>query len=167
MNKNEDVASARVGPATLVKLPYLGNASMIVILPTDENGDLSATLKQLKPSDINNAKFWERETQLSLPKFKLEVEYDLLEALAKLGLTNLGELDNMAERTGLQVDKAIHKAVVDVDEKGTKAAAVTGIVVVESAVMTPYVIKVDRPFAFIIKDDLSGVHLFTGRVNQL
>lgn len=169
MNKRERIASAQVGPATVVRLPYLGNASMIVILPTN-NGDLSAALKQLSPSDINNARFGMFDTQLSVPKFKLEVQYDLLKELHSLGLTKLRDLDNMADDPRrLHIDQAIHKAVVNVDEKGTTAAAVTVIgISFESVVMPqPRVIKIDRPFAFVIRDDLTGVHLFTGRVNQL
>lgn len=170
MHKREKMASAELGLATLVQLPYLGNASMIIILPTNGNDDLSATLKQLSPSDINTAKLNTHDTILSMPKFKLEVQYDLVSDLARLGLTNLHQLDNLAENGGrLAVDKAIHKAVVNVDEKGTTAAAVTAITITRMAVIMerPKVINVDRPFAFVIKDDLTGVHLFTGRVNQL
>lgn len=168
MNKREQIASAQVGAATLVRLPYLGNASMVLVFATDKNDDLDAVLKQLSPADINNVKFNTYDTMLSVPKFKLEVEYDLLKDLRPLGLTKLNELDNLAENGGrLAVDQAIHKAVVNVDEKGTTAAAVTVIVVTRGFSSPQREFVLDRPFAFVIKDDFSDLHLFTGRVNQL
>jgi serine protease inhibitor len=64
---------------------------------------------------------------------------------------------------GVWVDLVKQKSFVKVDEEGTVAAAVTGAVIVESA---PLEIRVDRPFAFFIRERLTGTVLFLGVVND-
>jgi serpin B len=60
-----------------------------------------------------------------------------------------------------------HKAVVQVDEKGTKAAAATAVGIrVTSVPMDQVLMKFDRPFAFSIVDQQTGLILFTGIVRQ-
>jgi serpin B len=62
----------------------------------------------------------------------------------------------------LYVSQVVHKAFVAVDEIGTEAAAATGLVL--GIVSMPVVVKLDRPFVFIIRDAESGTILFAGRV---
>jgi serpin B len=65
----------------------------------------------------------------------------------------------------LYITLVMHKAFVEVAEWGTEAAAATGVVVgVRAAVMDPPVVRVDRPFVFLIHDRETGVPLFLGRV---
>ena len=57
-----------------------------------------------------------------------------------------------------------------VDENGTKAAAVTDIMIAETAAMEteePYTFVVDRPFVYVIEDQDTGMILFVGRGNDL
>ena len=70
-----------------------------------------------------------------------------------------------SDPVGLYISDAIHKAYVDVNERGTEAAAATGIVMASlGRPKEPVHFKVDHPFIFIIQDDRSDSILFMGRV---
>jgi serpin B len=62
---------------------------------------------------------------------------------------------------GIWIDEVRHKSFVQVDEEGTEAAAVTSVSMTDSA---PLSIVVDRPFAFVLRERLSGTILFIGKV---
>ena len=65
----------------------------------------------------------------------------------------------------LYIQFAVHDAFVNVNEKGTEAAAATGIgMTLTSVYPQPPVFRADHPFIFMIKDDKTGLVLFMGRV---
>jgi serpin B len=67
----------------------------------------------------------------------------------------------------LYISKAIHQTFVDVDEKGTEAAAATAIAMRAGAAprqAEPAVFRADHPFLFLIRDDATGSILFLGRL---
>lgn len=116
-----------------------------------------------------------REVQASvvLPRFRLATEYLLKGAFAKLGLTSpfsplSADFTGMGGAKGdLWVDEVIHKAVVEVDETGTKAAAVTGIVMRTTAFRPddmPVAFHCDQPFLLVIRS--GPTILFLGRVSD-
>jgi serpin B len=61
----------------------------------------------------------------------------------------------------LYVDPFVHEAAIWVDEHGTVAAAATAAGVLRSG---PATYRLDRPFVFLIRDNLTGAILFSGRV---
>ena len=77
--------------------------------------------------------------------------------------------DASSPRGKLYINKVLHKAFVEVSEKGTEAAAATAV-----AMMTPMSLpmttpftptfKADRPFVYLIRDRVSGSILFMGRM---
>src|SRR5262249_42632084 len=65
----------------------------------------------------------------------------------------------------LAIDQVMHRAMIDVYEDGTEAAAATAITIVRtSAALSPEPFRVDRPFLFYIVDDATGAILFQGPV---
>ena len=75
------------------------------------------------------------------------------------------DFSGMNGNRNLFLSAVIHKAFVDVNEKGTEAAAATGVVVGTTSVRIPrYTFRADRPFVFLIRDNRSGSLLFLGRV---
>jgi serine protease inhibitor len=65
------------------------------------------------------------------------------------------------------IDQVIHKTFIEVDEKGTKAAAVTGVMVRSLAMrVNPPDFVADRPFAFLIIHNPTKTILFEGVVND-
>ena len=71
------------------------------------------------------------------------------------------------DKLPLKVDSVIHKAVVEVDEKGTVAAAATGIGVQLVMATHKAEITADHPFMFMIKDNKTDAILFLGQVNKI
>jgi len=124
-----------------------------------------------------------RKTHVYLPKFKLEAKYekmkDPLRAMGMVRAVTLPGGPNGADFTGmsastdprdhLYISAVIHKAFVDVNEKGTEAAAATAVIMATrtstppTAPFTP-TFKADRPFLFIIRDRNTGSILFMGRM---
>jgi serpin B len=108
-----------------------------------------------------------------LPKFKMTWSGELTNALKAMGVKQAfsinGDFTPMFEGMSqpTEVSAVMHKAFVEVDEKGTEAAAATFVgVAAGSAPMDPIVFNADRPFLFQIVDKESGAVLFMGRVSD-
>ncbi len=68
---------------------------------------------------------------------------------------------------GLFISDVIHKTFVEVNEEGTEAAAVTAVIITDTAVGGPAIFRVDKPFVFAIRERHSGTILFIGKVVEL
>ena len=113
------------------------------------------------------------EVQWSVPKFDVNSDLDLMEALADLGITDLTDPDRSALSALTDLDAFLSDAKqlarVKVDEEGVEAAAVT-MLHVRNFNLPPQstevcVMDLDRPFLFVIRAE--GVPLFVGIVNQV
>jgi serpin B len=113
------------------------------------------------------------KVRVKLPKFRSETSVDLIPILKQLGLTapfdrntDFGE-HMFDEGVPVVVSQAIHKAVVEVDEEGTKAAAATAVAMMLCAAPRvppppPPEIICDRPFRYHIVDGNRRLVLFSG-----
>jgi serpin B len=118
----------------------------------------------------------EENVALSLPSFRAESSFTLREALKALGMVQAFDCAaGTSDFSGivgppdvLCISKVIHKAFVAVDEDGTEAAAATAVVMADAGVSAPpppaKVMRVDRPFLFLIRDIPTGSLLFLGRI---
>ena len=151
----------------MLQMPYKGNnLSMLILLP-----DSVAEMQSVEDSlTLENLNTWKdslsslRGIVIHIPKFTLETEYDLKESLPEMGMSSVfgsADLSGITGYKGLYVSEAIHKAFVDVNEKGTKAAAATAIVLDESGGGE---FRADHPFIFMIQDNETGSILFMGKV---
>jgi serpin B len=111
------------------------------------------------------------QVALGLPKFSYDSEFNLNDALKSLGTGDAfdpaaADFSWMDGKRDLYIGDVVHKAFVAVDEKGTEAAAATAVImqVASAPIGEPVVIKVDRPFIFLIRDAQTGSILFLGRV---
>ncbi|XP_042857105.1 leukocyte elastase inhibitor-like [Penaeus japonicus] len=122
--------------AQVLEMAYKGGAaSMIVLLPRDQNTgqELDELVQRLSPSTLTSAlRSLSVETvELKFPKFKFEkkIAAPLQQALVGMGISDLfsdrADLTNFMPDGGLRATEIIHKAVVEVDEEGAEAAAVT------------------------------------------
>lgn len=142
-----------------VSIPYKGNnLSMVVLLPNFVEG-LAALEKKLTPQNLNGwleklDKENVQKVRLYLPKFKLETGYDLKNPFQKMGMKDAFE-ENMADFRGMGFPKKgdvwigqiKHKAVVEINEEGTEAAAATAVRQTVSMSMNPeMVFRADHPF---------------------
>ncbi len=156
-----------------ISLPYGdGRMSMYIFLPYRES-DLNTFLDSLNSEDWENwiAEFHEQEIFLSMPKFKLEYEKMLNSPLQSLGMEiafapNGADFSRMADLEALgqnlYIGDVLHKAVVEVNEEGSEAAAVTSIGI--RATSAPPAFIANRPFFFAIRDNETKTVLFMGTV---
>ena len=151
-----------------IDLPYGdGNFSMTIFLPRPEK-NIDSLIAEFNQDNWNQwiSSFSEHSGDIFIPKFTLEYELELNEVLKALGMaiTFTGEADftNMYKYGGISISKVKHKTVVEVNEEGTEAAAVT---VVIGVTATPSsLIRVDRPFVFVIRENHSQTILFIGKI---
>ncbi len=149
----------------VVKLPY-GDDAFSMIVAIDKNGGNNSL------EAIKNVQLYSVYTDLKLPRFEIEnfIEGKMNEALKNIGITNIFE----AEKSGLTeitngiitISQIVQKAIIKVDEDGTKAAAITG-ALDTSAVGDVTEMHINSPFTFVIKENCTGAVLFMGKVNKL
>ena len=114
-----------------------------------------------------------QKTKIMIPKFKIKDTNCLNESLANQGLENIFEGANNFEKispVSMVVANVIQKVVVDVDENGTEAAAVTKIEMYKRArpnKVEPKSVILDRPFVFMIYDINNEEVLFMGKITKL
>ncbi|XP_054713872.1 intracellular coagulation inhibitor 2-like [Uloborus diversus] len=156
-----------------LQLPYLGNEiAMVVLLPNAMDG-LESLERELTPSMLNDLKRKMRSTkvEVALPKFKLEYLKPLTEYFQKLGLNKVfqcgADLGNINDSKNLLVSEIMHKAVLDVNEEGSEAAAVTAVVVVGYSLSFDPEFIADHPFIFVIYNTKTNLILFMGKVEEL
>jgi serine protease inhibitor len=168
---------------TAVALPYSGNdLQFLVLLPDKVNGlrDLESKLS----ADLLRrcATLQQQDVDLHLPKFKLKPPtIALARALQALGMKSAfnqpagsANFDGIAPRKPddyLYLSQVFHKTFINVDEKGTEAAAATAATMMMATSArrprpTPIEVKVDRPFVYAIQHVPSGACLFIGRVTD-
>lgn len=182
MVKRAHFGFAKRAGHTAISLPYAGGGlQLLILLPDDRTG--LAALRQHATANllVEGAHLPSREIVLHLPKFKIAgPTVRLGDLLAKLGMPTafdrpLGSADfsRMAPRTPqdyLCFSEVFHKTFLELDEKGTEAAAATAIAMRAGAAMGPKTpppeVHIDHPFLFAIQHVESGACLFLGCVND-
>ncbi|XP_036274185.1 serpin B11 isoform X2 [Pipistrellus kuhlii] len=157
----------------VLELPYVQDKlSMIILLPTGR-----VTLEQIeKRLNVKTFRKWtsssnmkERDVEVHLPRFKLEIKYELNSLLKSLGMTDVfhqskADLSGMSPAKGLYVSKVIHKSYVDVNEEGTEAAAATGDNFVIKRLPIRVQFMANHPFLFFIRHTGTNTILFCGKL---
>lgn len=158
-----------------INLPYgKERLSMYVFLPK-ENSSLATFVSNLSEEKWKNwlAQFRNKSGLIELPKFTLEYEVELNRTLQNLGMKTMfnAQEANFSLMTPEQVkvDQVKHKTFVEVNEKGTEAAAVTSIGIRTTSFdpTPPFQMIVNRPFFFAIQDNETDTILFMGAIQQL
>ena len=156
----------------IVDLPYGdGQFSMTVILPRSDQS-IDAVAADLTPSQWTEwlSKLTKASGTVELPKFKLEYEKKLNDALTALGMgiafSGQADFTRIDRKGGLYISKVKHKTFVEVDEEGTEAAAVTVVDIRLTSVgpSVEFYLRVDRPFIFAIRENHSQTILFIGKI---
>jgi serpin B len=154
-----------------LEIPYAGNAvSMIFLLPKDRN-TLSALEAELSQEMIQTlfAQMESRPVSVSMPRFQIGSSFDLSQPLTSLGMvaafSRHADFSGMDGAQNLFLSAVLHKARIEVNEKGAEAAAATAVIVFEKTAFerTP-VFRADHPFLFMIRENKRGELLFLGRV---
>jgi serpin B len=162
--------SARDGAIQALQLPYTGGAlAMVLLLP--DAGKLEEVERELDASRIDRLlqSMKNQQTELAMPKFRVESSFLLKSTLQAMGLatafTAQADFSRLSPEPGFALTEVIHKTFVDVNERGTEAAAVTVPMAAGSAPPKKVVeFRVDRPFLFVIRDLPTRTTVFMGRV---
>src|SRR6056297_632572 len=152
--------------------------SMIIFLP-DKESSLEQLENQLNyylmKSYISTLMRSESvQVAVKFPKFRVENTFNLNEPLMAMGMenpfTSLADFSKITGNKDLFISDVIHKTYIDVDEKGTEAAAVTAIIMPRGAVPAPVEevkqFHADRPFMYLIRENSSGSIVFIGKVTN-
>lgn len=175
MNQTEQFKYTEAEDFQAIELPYGDNElSMIILLPKRTDG-LVDLEKKMTAENLSRwrKKMYKRKVVVSVPKFKMTSQFSLASVLKSMGMRDvftpsLADLSGINGRKDLFISAVIHKAYVDVNEEGTEAAAATAVSITVTSVMPdrPAVFRADRPFLFLIRDNISGGILFIGRVME-
>jgi len=157
---------------SVARLPYgRDKIAMYIFLPTkDMHVDIFMDrLNQSTFNDILNRMKLVKDLKVRLPSFRVEYgKKRLNDVLTEMGMgiafdAGRADFSGMASLGNLWIDFVDHKAIIDVNEEGTEAAAVT---VVAPTYSLPRVFYVNRSFFFVIRDDRSGTIIFMGKIEN-
>jgi serpin B len=171
MHQSSAYRYTAVDKVEVLELPYAGlAASMVIVLPARDLASVEATLSAEKLDQWIGGLRTEM-VDVAIPRFKLDSECELAGTLGEMGMARVfdpkrADLSGVAEGEGLWLNDVLHKALVEVDEKGTEAAAATavgGMGMAGPPTAAP-VFRADRPFLFLIRDLRTRAILFLGRL---
>lgn len=157
----------------LTKFPFGNEAfSMTVLLP-NEGHTLEESLREF------TAEYWTEsmkmkgeELDVQFPRFELKYEVDLIDVMKGLGITEIFDEENadFLKMTPNNVFVNLFKqaAYIKADEEGAEAAATTIVGGMDSdSVFKTIDFHMNRPFAFLIEEESTGVILFMGKIEEL
>lgn len=157
---------------TIIDIPY-GNQqySMTLVMPQQQDS-LTSLVRQLDAPTFRQylSQMDTLNSNLYLPKFSIEYQTSLKPVLSRLGMGIT--FSDSADFSRLFIDPAapvplfdvLHKAVISVDETGTKA--VTSTVTQAESTASDESLHIDRSFLFFIRENHTGVIVFAGRLSH-
>nr|CAD1841373.1 unnamed protein product [Ananas comosus var. bracteatus] len=164
----------------VLKLPYKQGDdkrqfSMYIFLPEANDGLWNLTEKLGSDPEFLNRHLPKQKVSVGkfkIPKFKISFGFEASQTLKAMGLTlpfsagaDLTEMVDSPVGRDLYVSSIHHKSFIEVNEEGTEAAAASAeVVMMRSLVRETPDFVADHPFAFLIREDMTGVVLFIGHV---
>ncbi len=160
-----------------VVLPYKGgDCELIVLMTRSENDPVEKAIAALNAGALTDwiEKAETKEILLTLPRLTLESELmELKEILQAAGLDSLftddADLSGFSGRRDLKADRIIQKVKLEINERGTEAAAATMTLCVEGGLPMEREIvdfTVDRPFILLVRHRITGLVLFAAAVRD-
>lgn len=153
--------------------PYQGDSyRFVALLPKDEKG-FESWIKGMSGEHLQAllAGVSQEKTYISLPKFSYDYSASLSKVLMDLGIkdsfSDSADFRGISEETKLYISDVIHKTHIDLDSDGTRAAAVTAVMVDAAAMIEdPKYVNLDRPFMYMIIDTATNLPIFMGTVTD-
>lgn len=173
MHRFDELGYMENSDSQAVELPYGNGAlSLVVLLPRQVEG-CGKLENQLSPALLSRSlgQMGQRNVEIFLPRFKLELAVKLNSTLAQMGMPSAfgpqADFSGMDSTKSRYLSGVFHKAWGEVNEEGTEAAAATAVVLNHALAvkpLAPSVFRADHPFIFLIRDTRSGSLLFLGRL---
>lgn len=155
-----------------VSMPYRDlPLEMVLALPKKEL-NLKAVEDRLSAESMDKVLkgLKEENVEITLPKFKFDTKLSLKKIFTDAGFEQLfkgGDYSKFVSNSkNFQIADVIQATAIQVDEKGTEAAAATAVVMERTSLvqMSKKTFKADQPFLFLIRNSKSGEIYFLGRV---
>ena len=155
----------------LLEMPYgSGKYSMLIFLP-ETGKKVDDVISLLTSENVNSwvGQMTEQKKEVFLPKFEFKFDNSLKDELTALGMTDAfddakANLSGISDAARLVISEVMHKTYIKVDERGTEAAAVTGITIDITSIGPDNSFRVDHPFVFAIREKDTQAILFIGKV---
>ncbi|XP_054423058.1 corticosteroid-binding globulin [Pteronotus mesoamericanus] len=153
-------------PCQLVQLDYTGNETAFFILP--HKGEIDTIINALSRDTVQR---WSEalvssQVDLHIPKVSISGAYDLKGLLGNMGIGDVfgtqANFSGITRDAQLKLSKVVHKAVLQLREKGVRAAAPTG--VARNVTSEPLTIYFNRPFIAMVFDNFTWSSLFLVKV---
>ena len=148
-----------------------GEVEAVVMLPDEELAAVESSLDAVTLVELLAAPK-QTPVQLSMPRLKVSTRATLTELLQQLGVNTVFTVDpdlGLISPEPLVVSEVIHEAVLQVDEAGIEGAAATVVMMTRGAsFVSPesVIVRVDRPFLFLVRHRDTGMVYFLARVTQ-
>uniref|UniRef100_A0A2C9JYN2 Serpin domain-containing protein n=1 Tax=Biomphalaria glabrata TaxID=6526 RepID=A0A2C9JYN2_BIOGL len=161
--KKDDVNNVDVA-----EIPFRGRRfALYIALPRACDGITDLEILLQKPGKVDEllTGFDSKNIKITMPKFRIETKIELKDVLIDMGMVKAFS-DKLADFSGLSqgqvyISKVIHKAVIEVQESGTVAAAVTAAKITGRVKPVPFI--ADHPFLYFLRDKETGQVIFQGK----
>jgi serine protease inhibitor len=151
-----------------LRLPYGDSGELCFVAVIARDG-----LEPPRVADWDALQTSKATGSIAVPRFSAQSSLELSDALKALGLepvfTSGRDFDGLVSGAADKaLQRVLHTARVDVDEQGTRAAAVTVLTAMDTASYggPPFDLRLDRPFLWAVEDRLTGTLLFLGIVTD-
>nr|XP_025838372.1 uteroferrin-associated basic protein 2-like [Vulpes vulpes] len=157
--------------ATMVKIPFVGNMSIVLVLP--DVGQPDSAVKEmvvqratlLKSSNM-------RWVHIIMPKFKISSKIDLKKILPKMGISNVfttgANFSGITKEDFPTIFEAMHEATMEVSKEGkmdtSKDMDSRNTIACHTYTATPLVVKFNRPFFLFVEDWMTQRAILMGKV---
>jgi serpin B len=184
MNLTGDFALVARTGYQAIRLPYAAaTLGMVVVLPDEVEG-LGEVVRELDATEMTELFAALRDPQtrktaaLSLPRFRAAYTANLIGPFQQAGIkmafdSEKADFSGMTDQPplpgSLYIDQIVHRAVIEVAEESTEAAAATAVTITARSLakpVKPETFRVDRPFLFCVVDEATGAVLFQGRITD-
>ncbi|MBU3101336.1 MULTISPECIES: serpin family protein [Clostridium] len=173
MNGDINVEYLKENNFEAIKMPYKDkNFGMYILLP-NVNSSVDSLMKEMSYENWNK---WKKQFKaevriVEMPKLHMEYEQELNKMLMGYGMKRAfkpgADFSKMSKDNDLYISLVKQKCYIDVDEKGTEAAAATAVIMNKTSSVNPSQMGkfiVDRPFIYVITDNKTDSILFMGNV---
>ncbi|XP_055861432.1 serpin B6-like [Biomphalaria glabrata] len=164
-----NVKTDDVNKFDVAEIAFTGSRfAMYIALPQEVDGITDLEILLQKPGKVDElfTGHGSYNVQMAIPKFKIETKLELKDVLVDMGMAKafsdtLADFAGLTQKGQVYISKVIHKAVIEVQESGTVAAAVTAAEMFERSL--PVFFIADHPFLFFLRDKETGQVIFQGK----
>lgn len=173
MSRTDDAMYYSDEDVKVLELPYDQDRLVMDIILPAKKGGLAELEEKFNPTNYNK---WiggmkAKPVVTLIPRWRSEASFELGKPLLAMGMRSPFSTDadfsGMTGSKDIFISRVIHKAFIEVTEKGTEAAAATAVTMKETVAepnTDQVFFRADHPFIYVIRDKESGVIIFAGRL---